>query len=96
MSREETQCWLNYQKTILAPRNEPGCNNNSLIHGLNIKRFTDKCNLHCCHNSYHSRSDFIVNDVEINYTQLALGVSQLQLLCLHAVVEREMSFESAL
>lgn len=61
-----------------------------------IKCFTDKCNLHCCHNSYHSRSDFIVNDVEINCTQLALGVSQVQLLCLHAVVGEGNDFWKAL
>lgn len=38
------------------------------------------------YNSYLSGCDFIVDDVEINFTQLALGVSQVQLLCLHAVV----------
>lgn len=41
VSLEETQCWpiinqiaVNYRKAILALRNEPGCNNNSLIHGI--------------------------------------------------------------
>lgn len=45
-----------------------------------------ECYKHCCHNSYHCGSDSIVDDLEINYTQLAMGVSQVQLLCLHAVV----------
>lgn len=35
-----------------------------------------------------------VDDVETTYTPLAMGVSQVQLLCLHAVVGREITFES--
>lgn len=43
---------------------------------------------HCC----HSAADFIVYDVETNHTRLALGVSQVQLLCLHALVGEENCF----
>lgn len=66
-----------------------GCSNGSLLAVAliaMIKNITDKCYFYCCHNSYRSCADFIVDDVEKNYPQLALGASQVQLLCLHAVV----------